>query len=111
MTGPNTSFWMISSSCCSPVDDAGLVEVAAVADCWPPASHLGVVGQPVDEPGDPLQLVRVVQRAEVGVGVVGGPADGLRLGLLGQGADEVVVHARARPAPGSRRCSPGPALK
>ena len=99
MTGPKTSFWMISSSCAQPVDDAGCEEVAPLADPVAAGQHPGVVGQPGDEPGDPVQLVGVVQRPEVGVRVVRTCCH-LRFSLLGERRGEVVVDARARQHPG-----------
>ena len=67
MTGPNTSFWMISSSCCSPSTTLASKKKPRAAGLVAAGQHPGVVGQPVDEPGDPVQLGGVVQRPEVGV--------------------------------------------
>src|SRR3954454_23442308 len=44
-----------------PAHDGRRVEVAAVADPAPPRTQPGVVGQPVDEAGDPAELVGVVE--------------------------------------------------
>ena len=73
-------------------DDRRRVEVALVALTGAAGVEAGVVGQPVDHAGDPVELVRVVERAVEHVLVVGQPGLGA-LGLLGQRRDEVVVHA------------------
>ena len=92
MTGPKISFWICSSSCCRPESDGRLVEVALVALPVAAGVEAGVVGQPVDHAGDPLELVGVVERAVEDVLVVG--QAGLdALGLLGEGGHEVVVDA------------------
>ena len=62
----------------------------------------GVVGQPVEEPGDPVQLARVVDRPEQGVVVVRHPDLGRAARILAERRDEVVVDARSGEHPGGR---------
>ena len=72
----------------------------------PPVAISAWSGLALQEALDPLALARGVERAErrvVGARV----AQHEPLGLLGEPVDDVVVDLRARPARGSRRCSPG----
>jgi hypothetical protein len=90
MTGPKTSFWMISSSCLTPGDDGRGVEEALLADPVAARLDLGVGGQALDESGDLLELVGVVERPVQHILVVRLP--GLRLGSgLRERGDELVV--------------------
>src|SRR5690606_33327794 len=72
--------------------DRGGEEVAGTVDPGAAGEHLGVVGDTVEEAADAGQLVGVVQRAVVGVGLVRSGGLGL-LGLLGEGGGQVVVDA------------------
>ena len=92
MTGPNTSFWTISSSWRTSATTVGSKKKPRSPTAWPPVSTSACAGSGSTKPLDPLQLVGVVERAEVGVGVVG-PATVWSPGLLDQGGDEVVVDA------------------
>ena len=93
MTGPKISSWICSSSWLQAGEHGRLVEVARLALPLAAGLEAGVVGQPVDHAGDPVELVGVVERAVEHVLVVGHAGLGA-LGLLGQRGDEVVVHAR-----------------
>src|SRR4051794_32548420 len=73
-------------------DDRGRVEVAAVTDALTAGQHLGVRGHAVEEAADAGELAGVVERPVEGVLIRrrAGPGPA---GLLGEGGDEVVVHA------------------
>src|SRR5215467_834838 len=82
-----------------PADDAGLVEVPARPLPVAAGQDPGVVGQPADEPGDPVKLVGVVERSVGGVLHIGAARD-LTLGLLDQCVNELVVYPWAGQHPG-----------
>jgi hypothetical protein len=73
-----------------PGDHRGLVEVAGTVQCHAPGDDLGVPGQALQQTAYGGELARVGERAEVGVGVVGGsgPQPG---GAVGEGVQEGVV--------------------
>ena len=63
MTGPKISFWHRLVVLMQAADHGGLPEVAALALPRAAGQYARVIGQPAEDPADPLELVGVVQRA------------------------------------------------
>ena len=60
MAGPNISSWTISSPCSRPVTTVGAKQKPRAPTWRPAGDHLGVVGEPVEEPLEPRPAGRAL---------------------------------------------------